>query len=99
MTWKLTKEISNLKSGTHHCKYEDGFTVHLRYDQTVNKWFRDSDNIEEIKKAIEDLSKASHGFATRMYQEAAQAQQTQQGEATAESNETKDDVQDAEVVD
>ena len=55
--------------------------------------------LEEIKKAIEDLSKASHGFATRMYQEAAQAQQTQQGEATAESNETKDDVQDAEVVD
>lgn len=47
MTWKLTKEISNLKSGIHHCKYEDGFTVHLRYDQTVNKWFRDSDNIEE----------------------------------------------------
>ena len=54
---------------------------------------------DAIKKAIEDLSKASHGFATRMYQEAAQAQQTQQGEATAESNETKDDVQDAEVVD
>ena len=47
MTWKLTKEISNLKSGSHHCKYEDGFTVHLRYDQTINKWFRDSDNIEE----------------------------------------------------
>ena len=63
------------------------------------KKVKDSDNIEEIKKAIEDLSKASHGFATRMYQEAAQAQQTQQGEATAESNETKDDVQDAEVVD
>ena len=63
------------------------------------KKVKDSDNIEEIKKAIEDLSKASHGFATRMYQEAAQAQQTEQGEATAESNEAKDDVQDAEVVD
>ena len=63
------------------------------------KKVKDSDNIEEIKKAIEDLSKASHGFATRMYQEAAQAQQTEQSEATAESNEAKDDVQDAEVVD
>ena len=47
MTWKLTKEIPNLKSGTHHCKYEDGFTVHLRYDKTINKWFRDPDNIKE----------------------------------------------------
>ena len=47
MTWKLTKKVSNLKSGTHHCKYKDGFTIHLRYDQTINKWFRDSDNIEE----------------------------------------------------
>ena len=65
------------------------------------KKVKDGDNIEEIRKGIEELSKVSQGFATRLYQDAqaqAQAQQAQGGE-TAGENSASDDVQDAEVVD
>ena len=65
------------------------------------KKVRDGDDVEAIRKSIEELSKVSQGFATRMYQEAAQAQQAAQGGETAgESNNSgADDVEDAEVVD
>ncbi|KXB59408.1 chaperone protein DnaK [Leptotrichia wadei] len=65
------------------------------------KKVKDGDDIEAIKKGIEELSKVSQGFATRMYQEAAQAQQAAQGgEAAGENNNSgADDVEDAEVVD
>ena len=64
------------------------------------KKVKDGDDLEAIRKGIEELSKVSQGFATRMYQEAAQAHQAQQGteEATENGNNT-DDVQDAEIVD
>jgi len=65
------------------------------------KKVKDGDDVEAIRKSIEELSKVSQGFATRMYQEAAQAQQAAQGGETAgESNNSgADDVEDAEVVD
>ena len=65
------------------------------------KKVKDGDDVEAIRKSIEELSKVSQGFATRMYQEAAQAQQAAQGgEATGENNNSgADDVEDAEVVD
>ena len=65
------------------------------------KKVKDGDDVEAIRKGIEELSKVSQGFATRMYQEAAQAQQAAQGgEATGENNDSgADDVEDAEVVD
>ena len=65
------------------------------------KKLKDGDNIEEIRKGIEELSKVSQGFATRLYQDAqaqAQAQQAQGGDS-AQENSANDDVQDAEVVD
>ena len=65
------------------------------------KKVKDGDDVEAIRKSIEELSKVSQGFATRMYQEAAQAQQAAQGgEAAGESNNSgANDVEDAEVVD
>ena len=65
------------------------------------KKVKDGDDIEAIRKGIEELSKVSQGFATRMYQEAAAAQQGAQGgtEENADNGSSKDDVQDAEIVD
>ena len=64
------------------------------------KKVKDGDDLDAIRKGIEDLSKAAQGFATRMYQEAAQAHQAQGGEAAGENNNSgADDVEDAEVVD
>ena len=65
------------------------------------KKVKDGDDLDAIRKGIEDLSKAAQGFATRMYQEAAQAQQAAQGGETAGENNNSgaDDVEDAEVVD
>lgn len=65
------------------------------------KKVKDGDDAEAIRKSIEELSKVSQGFATRMYQEAAQAQQAAQGGETAGENNNSgaDDVEDAEVVD
>ena len=65
------------------------------------KKVKDGDDVEAIRKSIEELSKVSQGFATRMYQEAAQAQQAAQGgEAAGENNNSgANDVEDAEVVD
>ena len=65
------------------------------------KKVKDGDDVEAIRKGIEELSKVSQGFATRMYQEAAQAQQAAQGGETAEesNNSGANDVEDAEVVD
>lgn len=65
------------------------------------KKVKDGDDVEAIRKSIEELSKVSQGFATRMYQEAAQAQQAAQGGETAgeNNNSSADDVEDAEVVD
>ena len=65
------------------------------------KKVKDGDDIEAIRKGIEELSKVSQGFATRMYQEAAAAQQGAQGgtEGNADNGSSEDDVQDAEIVD
>ena len=65
------------------------------------KKVKDGDDVEAIRKGIEELSKVSQGFATRMYQEAAQAQQAAQGGETAgeSNNSDANDVEDAEVVD
>lgn len=63
------------------------------------KKVKDGDDLDAIRKGIEDLSKAAQGFATRMYQEAAQAQQAQGGQAEGNSGAGNDDVEDAEVVD
>jgi len=65
------------------------------------KKVKDGDDVEAIRKGIEELSKVSQGFATRMYQEAAQAQQAAQGGETAGENNNSgaNDVEDAEVVD
>ena len=65
------------------------------------KKVKDGDDIEAIRKGIEELSKVSQGFATRMYQEAAAAQQGAQGgtERNSDNGSSEDDVQDAEIVD
>ena len=65
------------------------------------KKVKDGDDVEAIRKGIEELSKVSQGFATRIYQEAAQAQQAAQGGETAGENNNSgaNDVEDAEVVD
>ena len=65
------------------------------------KKVKDGDDVEAIRKSIEELSKVSQGFATRMYQEAAQAQQAAQGGETAGENNNSgaNDVEDAAVVD
>jgi len=65
------------------------------------KKVKDGDDLDAIRKGIEDLSKAAQGFATRMYQEAAQAHQAQGGQAEGNNNSSNgnDDVEDAEVVD
>ena len=65
------------------------------------KKVKDGDDVEAIRKSIEELSKVSQGFATRMYQEAAQAQQAAQGGETVGENNNSgaNDVEDAEVVD
>ena len=65
------------------------------------KKVKDGDDIEAIRKGIEELSKVSQGFATRMYQEAAAAQQGAQGgtEGNSDNGSSEDDVQDAEIVD
>lgn len=70
----------------------------------------ESDDVNQIKQAMESLSQASHKLTEMMYQQAAQQQQTQQGaqqeqaaggqaqeEAQAEGSE--EEVIDAEVVD
>ncbi|MDO5089238.1 MAG: molecular chaperone DnaK [Leptotrichiaceae bacterium] len=64
------------------------------------KKVKDSDNLEDIRKNIEELSKVSQGFATRLYQEAAQKTEAEQGaDKSGNDGNGNDDVQDAEVVD
>ncbi len=62
------------------------------------KKVKDGDDIEAIRKGIEELSKVSQGFATRMYQEATQKAQAEQGTENA-GDSGADDVQEAEIVD
>ena len=71
----------------------------------------ESDNLEQIKQAVEALSQASHKLTEMMYQQATQQQQAQQGPAQQEAagNQTagqassegpsEEEVIDAEVVD
>jgi len=71
----------------------------------------ESDNLEQIKQAVEALSQASHKLTEMMYQQATQQQQDQQGPAQqeADGNQTaeqassegpsEEEVIDAEVVD
>ncbi len=71
----------------------------------------ESDNLEQIKQAVEALSQASHKLTEMMYQQATQQQQDQQGPAhqEADGNQTaeqassegpsEEEVIDAEVVD
>jgi len=68
------------------------------------KKVKDSDNLDEIRKNIEELSKASQGFATRLYQDAQAQAQANQNAGEDNNQDTgnsgnNDDVQDAEVVD
>ena len=60
--------------------------------------------LDEIRKNIEELSKASQGFATRLYQDAQAQAQANQNAGEDNNQDTgnsgnNDDVQDAEVVD
>lgn len=67
----------------------------------------ESDNLEQIKQAVEALSQASHKLTEMMYQQATQQQQAQQGPTqqepagnqTAEQASSEEEVIDAEVVD
>ncbi|BES64858.1 molecular chaperone DnaK [Gottschalkiaceae bacterium SANA] len=61
----------------------------------------ESDNVEDIKAKSEALSQAFYKVSEKMYQQAAQEQQAQQGDAGADAAEGNDDVVDAdyEVVD
>ena len=61
----------------------------------------ESDNVEDIKAKSEALSQAFYKVSEKMYQQAAQEQQAQQGEAGAGATDGNDDVVDAdyEVVD
>ena len=92
-TEKTTKENEDKLQGTEKEDIEKAI-------EELKK-VKDGDDAEAIRKGIEELSKVSQGFATRMYQEAAQAQQAAQGGETAgESNNSgANDVEDAEVVD
>ena len=92
-TEKTTKENEDKLQGTEKEDIEKAI-------EELKK-VKDGDDVEAIRKSIEELSKVSQGFATRMYQEAAQAQQAAQGGETAgESNNSgANDVEDAEVVD
>ena len=92
-TEKTIKENENKLQGTEKEDIEKAI-------EELKK-VKDGDDVEAIRKGIEELSKVSQGFATRMYQEAAQAQQAAQGGETAgESNNSgANDVEDAEVVD
>ncbi|MBP9477670.1 MAG: molecular chaperone DnaK [Sebaldella sp.] len=61
------------------------------------KEVKDTDNLEDIRAKIDELSKASQGFATRLYQDAQQANAAQ-GDAQGGEDKQDDEVQDAEVV-
>lgn len=50
------------------------------------KKVKDSDNIDDIRSKIEDLSKAAQGFATRVYQEAAKQSNPQDNGGNTNSN-------------
>ena len=58
----------------------------------------EKEDVAEIKKALDNISKASHKMAEVMYQAASQASQTAAGGATAEAKKEAD-VVDAEFVD
>ena len=58
----------------------------------------EKEDVAEIKKALDNISKASHKMAEVMYQAASQASQTAEGGATAEAKKEAD-VVDAEFVD
>ena len=61
----------------------------------------EGDNIEEIKKATEELTSAFHTLSQKMYQQASEAQQANNTQNTQTENEKDDNVVDAdyEVVD
>jgi molecular chaperone DnaK len=68
----------------------------------------ESDDVNQIKQAMESLSQASHKLSEMMYQQAAQQQQAQQGaqqqaaegqKKEGEGGESEEEVIDAEVVD
>ena len=61
------------------------------------KEVKDTDNLEDIRAKIDELSKASQGFATRLYQDAQQANAAQ-GDAQGGEDKQDDEVQDAVVV-
>ena len=55
----------------------------------------ESDNVENIKKSIEDLSAAFAPITQKMYEQSAQAQQTEE-ETQSENTVQKENVVDAE---
>ena len=85
---------------------EEAKKIQVEIDNT--KKAIESENVDEIKKAMEALSQASHKMTEMMYQQATQQQQAQQGpqqqeqaaEGQASSQESaEEEVIDAEVVD
>jgi len=87
---------------------EEASKIQMEIDNT--KSAISSDSVEQIKKALETLTKASHKLTEMMYKKAGEQQQAQpeaapdQGETTDEKEKEKktseaDDVIDAEVVD
>ena len=98
-----------LRENKERIPEEEAKRVQTEIDNT--KKAMESDDVEKIKRAIEDLSRASHKLTEMMYQQAGQ-QQAQQGGPQQQSNDQsqgpgrgsrgtgqEDEVIDAEVVD
>jgi molecular chaperone DnaK len=97
-----------LRENKDKIESEEASKIQMEIDNT--KSAISSDNAEQIKKALETLTKASHKLTEMMYKKAGEQQQAQQGDApdqgeTTEEKEKEkktseaDDVIDAEVVD
>lgn len=78
---------------------EEKSTIQGKIDHL--KEVKDSDDIDAINKAIEDLNEAFAPIAQKMYQQQAQQQQAQQGPMGGQTAADEEDVEDAdyEVVD
>ncbi|HON15506.1 MAG TPA: molecular chaperone DnaK [Spirochaetota bacterium] len=82
----------------HEAKLDAGEKDRINSAISKLKTAMEGNNIEAIKQAKSELEQASHGFASRIYQDAANQQQTSEG-STKTSSESGEKVYDAEVVD
>lgn len=105
MVYSLEKLLRENKD-----KISDDDAKHIQTEIENTKKAIESGNLEEIKKAVESLSKASHKLSEILYQQATQQQQQSQqsGESQTasesqaqneQSGGSEDEVIDAEVVD